>query len=319
MTAEREVVLNLNSKHSMPKIIGRVAVFSVAIVTMYFIVVPSASAHHAWNNYHWARTENNFNLRVVYTLDSSWSGHFLQAIADWNQVPTRGGTTSIQYPSAVTFIPNQNVLTGGCAGEVGRVEVCSGAYGINGWLGLTQIWLADANGHVNQSLMLLNDSYFALPIYDTPEWRQFTVCHELGHTIGLDHADNDFATALGTCMDVSSDPVPNQHPYTHDFEELANIYNHLDTFRSHEYIQDPRITTYAPPAVNWKSSTKSVKFGHRQNLQDPANWGRAVARDGSGNKSVFVRSFKDGSKLITRVNWAPGVNGNKIVRTARNK
>src|SRR4030095_6084444 len=108
------------------------------------------------------------------------------------------------------------------------VEVCNGSYGNNGWLGIAQIWVSGK--HITQGSVRLNDTYFDTPKYNTDAWRQLVVCQEVGHTFGLDHQDEDFDNRpLGTCMDYSNDPTPNQHPDQHDYDELAIIYSHLDS------------------------------------------------------------------------------------------
>jgi hypothetical protein len=37
----------------------------------------------------------------------------------------------------------------------------------------------------------------------------------------------------------------------------------------------------------------------------PAEWGRAIHRDGLGRPDVFVKDFIDGQRAITHVFWAP--------------
>jgi hypothetical protein len=38
----------------------------------------------------------------------------------------------------------------------------------------------------------VNDTYFNTPKYDTSAWRNLVMCQEVGHTLGLDHQDEDF-------------------------------------------------------------------------------------------------------------------------------
>jgi hypothetical protein len=90
-------------------------------------------------------------------------------------------------------------------------EVCNWKYGNNGWLGLAQIWIS--GGHITQGVSKNNDTYFDTSTYDTPAWRQFVTCQEIGHTFGLGHQDEDFYNAnLGSCMDYTVNPILNQHP-----------------------------------------------------------------------------------------------------------
>ena len=101
------------------------------------------------------------------------------------------------------------------------------AYGNNGWLGIAQIWASGS--HITQGVVKLNDTYFNTPTYDTGSWRQFVMCQEIGHTFGLDHQDENFNNAnLGSCMDYTNNPSSNQHPNTHDYDQLESIYSHVD-------------------------------------------------------------------------------------------
>ena len=55
-------------------------------------------------------------------------------------------------------------------------------------------------------------------------------CQEVGHTLGLDHEDENFNNAnLGTCMGYTKSPSTNQHPNKHDYDQLLSIYSHLTT------------------------------------------------------------------------------------------
>ena len=43
--------------------------------------------------------------------------------------------------------------------------------------------------------------------YNTPAYRRFVTCQELGHDFGLDHQDEVFDNPnLGSCMDYTNDP-----------------------------------------------------------------------------------------------------------------
>ena len=109
---------------------------------------------------------------------------------------------------------------GNCKPTVGRIEVCNGNYGNNGWLGIAQIWIT-GGVHITQATTKLNDTYFNTPTYNTPAWRQLVVCQEVGHNFGLGHQDENFDNVnLNTCMDYTSDPASNQHPNNHDYWQL---------------------------------------------------------------------------------------------------
>jgi hypothetical protein len=98
-----------------------------------------------------------------------------------------------------------------CRPTPGRVEVCAAAYGANGWLGLARIW---TNGdHITHATVKLNNTYFARAAYNTPAWRRYVMCHEVGHTFGLDHVnENDTDPNTGSCMDDTEGPTMGPGP-----------------------------------------------------------------------------------------------------------
>lgn len=179
-----------------------------------------------------------------------------------------------------------------CRATTGRVEVCSEKYGFNGWLGVAQIWISGS--HITKGIVKVNDSYFNTTIYNTPAWRNLVMCQEVGHTLGLDHQDENFDDPnLGTCMDYTNDPSTNQHPNKHDYDQLLAIYEHLDSTN----------TVFASiDGGNGKGKPASV--GQDIDLNDPSAWGKAVKQDARGNNSVYVRDVGNGEKVFTFVIWA---------------
>ena len=113
------------------------------------------------------------------------------------------------------------------------------------------------------------------------------MCQEVGHTLGLDHQDENFDNAnLGTCMDYTSNPYgppSNEHPNAHDYDQLELIYAHLDS-----------MTTI--------SQTLNQRNGFEVNLDNPSQWGRLVK--GQGRVAVYERDFGGGYKAFTFVIWA---------------
>ena len=118
-----------------------------------------------------------------------------------------------------------------CKAPEGMVRICNLAYGQNGWLGIAGISI-DTNGHIIKGYTKLNDSYFSWDKYNTPEWKQSVTCQELGHNIGLGHQDENFNNAsLLSCMDYQDPPF--EYPNAHDYQQLEDIYRHLDTYNSY--------------------------------------------------------------------------------------
>jgi hypothetical protein len=170
-----------------------------------------------WRGYHWARTSNPFTLKLGDNVDGKWDTYLRTTSADWTNSEVLD-----------TTVVNGGAKPRNCRATAGRVEVCNASYGNNGWLGIASIWLSGS--HITQGTVKVNDIYFNSGSYNTPAWRNLVMCQEVGHTLGLDHQDDDFNNAnLETCMDYTNLPESNQHPNTHDYDQLVSIYAHADS------------------------------------------------------------------------------------------
>ena len=51
------------------------------------------------------------------------------------------------------------------------------------------------------------------------------MCHEIGHSFGLPHTDEDFENAdLGNCLDYTNNYADNKHPDVTNYESLRDLY-----------------------------------------------------------------------------------------------
>ena len=179
----------------------------------------TASASHSWNNYHWARTTSSFNLQVIDSVSSSWEDELNRSLGEWSQ--------SSKLDLTVTSYSNSSTTRRNCSAVSGKIRVCNYTYGNTGWLGLASINL-DSLGHISQGTAKMNDTYSSSFASQDERWH--VMCQEVGHLFGLDHTSTD-GSSQGTCMDYSqssSSTAPNQH----DYDELATIYSHLDSYKS---------------------------------------------------------------------------------------
>jgi hypothetical protein len=266
-----------------------------ALSVVSFMAAPAfLSADHSWLDYHWPRTTNP----VTITLGDNTSGAWLEnaavtaagspavyidaAAIDWNDPPP-------EYDQVINVVVGAGMANSrNCKSVSGRVEVCNSRYGNNGWLGIAQIWVSGS--HIQKGVVKLNDTYFETPAYNSPAWRQFVMCQEVGHTFGLDHQDEGFGNSnLGSCMDYTDDPTrddglgDNLHLNAHDFEELEQIYAHAD-------------------APSGGGGGGRGRGGLQSQPGDAGEWGRLVRDRGRG--AVYVADLGVGNRLVTFVLWA---------------
>jgi hypothetical protein len=248
----------------------------VLLALVALTVVPAVTfASHSWGNYHWARTSNPFTLKVGDNVTSTWDSHLDVAIADWN------ASSVLNLTEVAGQARGKN-----CRPTDGRIEVCNGTYGNNGWLGIAQIWIT-GGVHITQATTKVNDTYFNTPTYNTPAWRQFVMCQEIGHDFGLDHQDVNFNNAnLGSCMDYTNDPdgpPSNEHPNAHDYDQLETIYAHLDDFTTIKAV---------------RAQSQEIRD---LDLSHPSTWGRIVKASPGGRIALFELDFGAGNKVLTYV------------------
>ena len=235
------------------------------------LVTGPAAADHSWGGYHWYRATNPVVLQLGDNVSGPWDAALTVAEADWDQ------STVLSLSIGAGGASSKN-----CRPTAGRIEVCNGSYGNNGWLGIAQIWVG--GGHITQGATKLNDYYFNQPRYNSNAWRQFVMCQEIGHIFGLDHQDENFSNSnLGTCMDYTNDPTSNQHPDAHDYQMLADIYSHLDG------------------SSGGGTGPKGAAAG---DANSQADWGTAIRTTADGQPILFERDLGANRQLFTFVVWA---------------
>ncbi len=262
--------------------------------------VSPAFASHSWGGYHWPKGAGELTVPVGDNVTAQWDAYLQvavnggggkgsNAIGGWND------STVIASP-LVAGATNSKP----CKAVSGRIEVCNANYGFNGWLGLASIWLS--GGHIAQGTAKLNDSYFNSATYNTPAWRRLVMCQEIAHDYGLDHQDEAFGIVnLGTCMDYTNAPSggvvngfdygpTNEYPNAHDYEELALVYNHVDS---------------GAAAAVASAASRNFRDGGLSG-ETMAEWGRAIHRDRAGRPDMFVLDLGGGNRKLTHVYWAVG-------------
>jgi predicted Zn-dependent protease len=221
-----------------------VAAMILADLGMGVWLAPSARAQSA-SPYHWARKNSHFRLRVGNDVKGDWNQYLRAALSDWNQndtitlVEVDGGTDP-QF----------------CEPVSGRVEVCDWWYGTQtGWLGLTRLYFNATGDHIDAATVQLNNSFLYAPNsrYNSDAARRHTLCHELGHTLGLDHPDTT------SCMNNSQHAVFNYvTPLNEDFRQLRRIYEHTDASRTVARASEADLNLFGPTSWPEPDSEEDV-------------------------------------------------------------
>src|SRR5215213_5647769 len=242
------------------------------------------------SGYHWARQQSQFTLLLGDDVDGVWDGVLQRAVSDWN----KGDTVTFQIVGGGTG-PQE------CRPNTGRVEVCNWRYGTQeGWLGLTRIYFDASGEHIEAATVQMNDSFFDTNSQcNNDPARQHTMCHELGHTPGLDHIDTS------SCMNDSQYAVFNQLvPINKDFNQLERIYSHSDS-----------TTTVAGKQKKTKKDEPKNKKGkggknHRKRRQDDQRMRdqhagvERINTERAASETMMIETLPDGRKVVNFITWA---------------
>lgn len=203
----------------------------IAAVAITLLGAAAALAGNIWNGYHWAdvdgdHTDNSISLTLVDHIDPYQDEDVFDAVLrGWNRASNGNkGPLTLNVAVAGSGPCDADPTDAKLADIKDEIHVCNREYGVNGWLGLAQIWL-NSDGHIQGGVALLNDSYLLgeNPAYNNKNARQHVLCQEIGHTFGLDHQKS---RKQQTCMNdrwgLRDDNFVG--PNAHDFETLIAIY-----------------------------------------------------------------------------------------------
>jgi predicted Zn-dependent protease len=268
--------------HTVTRKLARDITFCAIAVALLMSPLVQAQASDAPQNYHWARKELQFTVMAGDNVDGQWNDLLREAVSNWD----KSDTVTIKQVAGGTNAQE-------CRPTDGRIEVCSWRYGTQeGWLYFDQ-----AGDHIDSVTVQFNDSFFdqSNGQYNTVTARQHTVCHEMGHSIGLDHVDTN------SCMNDSQNAVFNNlTPNNKDYQQLASIYNHKDS-----------TTTVDGPQKKDKKKDKKKKK-HKKRQDETSKEGGffsptslpSVPSGLAGSETVTVQTLDNGQKVVSYITWA---------------
>jgi hypothetical protein len=261
----------------------------MAVISALAVTSVPAHATHAWSTYHWARTANPMPLQVVDSVTGFWQLEFEIALDEWNS----SGALNMSIGSS----DDSSKARRRCNAVDGQMRVCNNTYGNNGWLGLASINL-DSNGHIVKGTAKLNDTYSSY--WTNLNEKRHVMCQEVGHVFGLGHTSED-GSSQATCMDYSDSPN-SISPNGHDYQLLADIYEHLDSYNS--YASSGGGGGSDPKPCRGK---KCSRFGFAEENGPPMGLPVQVGL----HHEVWVASDGRGGYWVHHIRVAPGVNDHR--------
>ena len=249
--------------------------------------------------FHWARKQSQFTLQIGDNVDGGWNSLLTRVVSDWN----KGDTVNFRVVGGSTN-PQE------CRDRLGTVQVCNWRYGTQeGWLGLTRLYFNDRGDHVDAATVLMNDSFFeGNGQYNSDEARRHTLCHELGHTPGLDHVNTN------SCMNDSQQAVfDNLVPISKDFKQLERIYQHKDSTstvagkqkakKKKNKRQDSKDGKDRDGKRDRDRKRSRSEGARSESVFDPAAL-PAVPAGSDADETVLVETLDDGRTVVTFITWA---------------
>jgi len=150
-------------------------------------------------------------LQVLNACTEDWDIYLETAVNDWNESP------SLDLTVVRVDIDRK------CYSIRGKLKVCNDDYGVTSWVGVNEVIIE--NGFIIASTARMNENYMAKA---SAAKRQYTMCHEIGHGLGLPHTDENFFNAdLGNCLDYTNNPEKNKQPDQMNFNTLIGMYGSI--------------------------------------------------------------------------------------------
>jgi hypothetical protein len=258
------------------------------VLAMLLASLGSALAGPAPGGFRWVRKSSPLTLQIRESVDGDWDDILHEAVDQWNT----GDAVRLRLIAGSSESRE-------CRPAKGRVVVCASRFGTEvRWLGVTRLMFNERGETIVAATVQLNDSFFGQRggPYNDDAARRHTVCHELGHALGLDHS------AGASCMNDSQEAVfANLTPVKQDFAALDRIYTRGSGAATTAGKQDNTAKeTRTKGKRKGQRRTETAFSAERVVLQQQP----AVLPAMIEQTTVETQRLPDGSLVVSFVTWA---------------
>ncbi|KAL7569443.1 hypothetical protein ACA910_009627 [Epithemia clementina (nom. ined.)] len=219
----------------------------------------------------WGTSGSGLSIQVVNALDERWYPYFEKSMTDWDS----------GYPDALELSTSSRAPEFDCLHESGIIKVCNGNYGETPWKGRAEILSDGLSDTIFAVTARLNEYY--LSSRNTNEM-QYAMCHELGHTFGLHHTDENFYNRdLGNCLDYTNRHANNLTPDSSNFQYLHAMYGLAPGAAPYNAPTPAPVPTTAPPSPTSVFNQGSNPTGGSGGSGNTGNGGGGSGSGNTGN------------------------------------
>jgi hypothetical protein len=151
---------------------------------------------------------SGLDLDIINAADGVYRSYITRAVDDYRE-------SSAVVALNLSTVPYQSL----CEPIPGKIKICNGTFGNTDWYGQTILLMRD-NAIVAAAIQINTSKELSSDIL------QHTLCHQLGHALGLPH--NDKASCLqdigGAVVDETAISNQLQHPSQEDLDSLVDLY-----------------------------------------------------------------------------------------------